>query len=67
VIQEQLKEVELLGSMYYNQSLQEADLRHAPVYGADAAAINQLKEAMQLLMEHIRRIRRYREFKVDNV
>jgi CO dehydrogenase maturation factor len=67
VIREQLKEVDLLGSVYYSQSLQEADLQNAPVYGADATVIEQLKEARQLLMEHIRKIRRYRELKVDNV
>ena len=56
VIQAQLKEVDLLGSIYYSRSLQEADLRHAPVYEADAAAIDQLKQAKQLLIEHIRDI-----------
>jgi len=54
VIQAQLKEVDLLGNINYSQSLQDADLRHAPVFGADPAAINQLKEAKQLLIEHIR-------------
>lgn len=54
VIQAQLKEVDLLGSIYYSQSLQDADLRNAPAYGADAAVIDQLKRAKQLLIEHIR-------------
>jgi len=67
VIQEQLKEVDLLARMYYSQSLQEADLKHAPVYQADAAVIDQLKEGKKLLIEHIRRIRGYRELKVDNM
>jgi CO dehydrogenase maturation factor len=55
VIKTQLKEVDLLGSIYYSQSLQDADLQHAPAYGADAAVIDQLKESKQLLIDHIRR------------
>lgn len=55
VIQEKLKEVDLLGSICYSRSLQEADLRHTPVYGADTEAMDQLKEGKQLLIEHIRR------------
>jgi CO dehydrogenase maturation factor len=54
VIQAQLKEVDLLGNINYSQSLQDADLRNAPVYGADAAVIDQLKQSKQLLIEHIR-------------
>jgi len=56
IIREQLKEVDLLASIRYSQSLQEADLRYAPVYGADAEAMDQLKEGRQLLIKHIRRI-----------
>lgn len=54
VIQAKLKEVNLLASIYYSQSIQDADLRYAPVYGADEAVIEQLKQAKQLLIEHIR-------------
>jgi CO dehydrogenase maturation factor len=54
VIQARLKEVELLGSIYYSKSLQEADLQRAPAYRADAAVIDQLKQAKQLLIDHIR-------------
>ena len=48
------QEVDLLGSIYYSQSLQDADLQHAPAYGADAAVLDQLKESKQLLIDHIR-------------
>jgi CO dehydrogenase maturation factor len=54
VIRARLKEVELLGSIYYSKSLQEADLQRAPAYRADAAVIDQLKESKQLLIDHIR-------------
>ena len=54
VIHARLKEVDLLGSISYSRSLQEADLRLVPVYGADPAVIDQLKQAKQLLIERIR-------------
>jgi len=53
VIQSQLKDTVLLGTLRYSRSLQEADLRRAPVFGADAEVTEQLKQAKNKLVELI--------------
>jgi CO dehydrogenase maturation factor len=53
VIKSQLKETVLLGTLQYSRSLQEADLRRAPVFGADAEVTEQLKQAKNKLVELI--------------
>ena len=53
VIKSQLKETVLLGTLRYSRSLQEADLRRAPVFGADAEVTEQLKQAKNKLVELI--------------
>jgi len=53
VIKSQLKETVLLGTLRYSRSLQEADLKRAPVFGADAEVTEQLKQAKNKLAELI--------------
>jgi CO dehydrogenase maturation factor len=53
VIESQLKDTVLLGTLRYSRSLQEADLRRAPVFGADAEVTEQLKQAKNKLVELI--------------
>ena len=53
VIQSQLKDMTLLGQLNYSRSLQQADLRRAPVFGADVEIIEQLKQAKERLEELI--------------
>jgi len=53
VIKSQLKDTMLLGTLRYSRSLQEADLRRAPVFGADAEVTEQLKQAKNKLVELI--------------
>jgi len=53
VIKSQLKDTVLLGTLRYSRSLQEADLRRAPVFGADAEVTEQLKQAKNKLVELI--------------
>ena len=55
VIKSQLKDTVLLGTLRYSRSLQEADLRRAPVFGADAEVTEQLKQAKNNLVELISR------------
>lgn len=55
VIKSQLKDTVLLGTLRYSRFLQEADLRRAPVFGADAEVTEQLKEAKNNLVELISR------------
>lgn len=50
-IRSQLEDVPLLGSLAYSKSIQEADLRRAPVIQADAAAVRVLDEARRRLVE----------------
>jgi CO dehydrogenase maturation factor len=50
VIREQLKGVDLLGSVAYSKSIQEADLKRAPVVQADAAVVRALDEARRRLV-----------------
>jgi len=49
VIREQLKDIELLGSIRYDPAAQEADLRGEPVFGASAALVEQLQQAREAL------------------
>ncbi len=53
VIKSQLKDTVLLGTLQYSRSLQEADLRRAPVFGADAEITEHLKQAKNKLVELI--------------
>ena len=53
VIKSQLKDTVLLGTLRYNRSLQEADLRREPVFGADAEVTEHLKQAKNKLVELI--------------
>jgi len=53
VIKSQLKDTVLLGTLRYSRSLQEADLRRAPVFGADAEITEHLKQAKNKLVELI--------------
>jgi len=53
VIKSQLKDTVLLGTLRYSRSLQEADLRRAAVFGADAEVTEQLKQAKNKLVELI--------------
>ncbi len=53
VIKSQLKDTVQLGTLRYSRSLQEADLRRAPVFGADAEVTEQLKQAKNKLVELI--------------
>jgi len=53
VIKSQLKGTVLLGTLRYSRSLQEADLRRAPVFGADAEVTEHLKQAKNKLVELI--------------
>ncbi|MCH7556321.1 MAG: AAA family ATPase [Planctomycetes bacterium] len=53
VIKSQLKDTVLLGTLRYSRSLQEADLRREPVFGADAEVTEHLKQAKNKLVELI--------------
>ncbi len=53
VIKSQLKDTVLLGTLRYSRSLQEADLRRTPVFGADAEVTEHLKQAKNKLVELI--------------
>jgi CO dehydrogenase maturation factor len=51
VIRSKLGDTPLLGAVTYSKSIQEADLKRAPVMQADAAAVRELNEARQRLVE----------------
>ncbi len=53
VIESQLDDAALLGTLKYSRSLQEADLRRAPVFGADAELVEQLRQAKNALTDLI--------------
>lgn len=53
VIKSQLKDVALLGSIPYNRSVQEADLKRTPVIEADIEFVKQLREAKNALTDLI--------------
>jgi len=49
VIESQLSDVVLLGTLKYSRALQQADLKRAPVFGADAEVTEELKQAKNRL------------------
>lgn len=51
VIRSQLGDTPLLGAVTYSKSIQTADLKRAPVREADAAAVQELNQARQRLVE----------------
>ncbi|MCL5282840.1 MAG: carbon monoxide dehydrogenase [Planctomycetes bacterium] len=51
VIRSKLGDTPLLGTVAYSKAIQEADLQRTPVVQADAAAVQQLNEARQRLVE----------------
>lgn len=53
LIESQLIDIVFLGTLRYSRSLQEADLRRAPVFGADAEVTEHLKQAKNKLVELI--------------
>jgi len=53
VIQSQLKNTTLLGTLEYSRLLQEADLKRAAVFGADGEVMEHLKQAKDKLIELI--------------
>jgi len=53
VIKSQLKDMILLGSLKYSRSVQQGDLKRAPVIEADAEFVKQLREAKNALMDLI--------------
>jgi len=53
LIESQLKDIALLGTLWYSRSLQQADLKRASVFGADTEITDQLKQAKDQLLELI--------------
>ena len=53
IIESQLDDAVLLGTLKYSRSLQEADLKRAPVFGADAELVEQLRQAKNALTDLI--------------
>ena len=53
IIESQLKDAVLLGTLKYSRSLLEADLRRTPVFGADAEVTQVLKRVEGRLTELI--------------
>jgi len=53
LIRSKLKDIALLGAVTYSRSVQEADLQRMPVIQADAAAVQELDQARQRLVELI--------------
>jgi CO dehydrogenase maturation factor len=49
IIKSQLKDIVLLGSIQYSQSIQEADLERAPAFGANPETTEELKKAKNQL------------------
>jgi CO dehydrogenase maturation factor len=56
IIKRQLPNVELLGSLQYSRALQQADLGRAPVLGADAEIINELKQVKNQLTQLVLKV-----------
>jgi CO dehydrogenase maturation factor len=50
IIESQLDDAVLLGTLKYSRSLQEADLKRAPVFGADTELVEELKQAKNQLI-----------------
>jgi CO dehydrogenase maturation factor len=57
-IQSQLQNVNLLGNLQYSRSLQQADLGRAPVFGADAEVMSELKQVKDKLIELVSKVRK---------
>jgi CO dehydrogenase maturation factor len=57
-IKSQLQNVDLLGNLQYSRALQQADLGRAPVHGADAEIINELKQVKNQLTQNISKIKK---------
>ena len=53
VIKSQLKDIVLLGALRYSRSLQQADLKRIPVFGADAEITDKLRQAKNQLAAFI--------------
>ena len=53
VIESQLEDIALLGSLRYSRSVQQADLRRTPVIGADGELVEQLRKAKDALTDLI--------------
>lgn len=53
LIESQLTDAVLLGTLKYSRALQEADLKRTPVFGADAEVMQELKHAERRLAELI--------------
>jgi len=58
IIKRQLPNVELLGSLQYSRALQQADLGRAPVLGADAEIINELKQVKNQLTQLVLKVKK---------
>ncbi len=56
-ITSQLENVDLLGSLRYSRSLQQADLGRAPVLGADTEVTNELKQVKNQLTQHVSKVK----------
>lgn len=55
-IKRQLNNIDLLGNLQYSRALQEADLGRAPVHGADAEIINELKQVKNQLTQLVSKV-----------
>jgi len=53
VIESQLEDITLLGSLWYSRPVQQADLRRTPVIGADTELVEQLRKAKDALADLI--------------
>jgi CO dehydrogenase maturation factor len=53
IIEHQLENIMLLGTVQYSRSVQEADLKRAPVVGVGGGLIEQLRFAKERLVKHI--------------
>jgi CO dehydrogenase maturation factor len=53
IIESQLERITLLGVVKYSKSVQEADLKRAPVTGADEELVKRVREAKNTLMDLI--------------
>ena len=57
-IKSQLQNVDLLGNLKYSRALQQADLGRAPVLGADAEIINELKQVKNQLTQLVSKVKK---------
>ena len=56
-IASQLHDTVLLGTIEYSRALQEADLKRAPVFGADSQVTDELRRAKDKLAELIAQVK----------